>query len=433
MNEGRIEQEPASSADFDLGIVGADVVSYALEVAFPEYKALIEMGVTDPTILRLLDQFEDKEAAIDGCRSMFVAFAEQGVDSASVTTEIEKYGEGVHFALFEAIEGEIGPVDIARNILSGAEIVKASIDRISYPFPVFRRPKLDELPRLQERMHFLGLDDDLASSMFDSWSTYDEATKALMNGYVQSLRNNFGGEGTLDQIAKNQARAYTYNIGKMEEFAASYGKDKLMAVIETFGIYHFARHDPAKLAEQLSAWQSGKPVKSVVVDPRSDWNSFDKSNCDFEGESAGGVFHFEANSGVDISHIAVNIGKHERSNGREPAIRFFIIHAHGSPEGMEVGTTGKGISIGDYTGLEPGNRANDYKKHLGQGFELVLLSCSTAASTANGMNIAETISQHHGLTVHACSSTTSGLSISSEGAINFQVNEGKGELISYVS
>lgn len=432
MNESRMEQEP-SSVDFDLGIVGTDIVSYALEAAFPEYKALIEMGITDPTILRLLDQFEDKDAAIDGCRSMFEAFAQQGVEIASVATEIERYGEGMHFALFEAIEGESGPINIARNILTGSEIVEASIDRDTYPFPVFRRPKLDELPRLQERMHLLGLDYDLASSMFDSWSTYDEATKAFINGYVRPLKDSFGKEGALDQIAKNQARAYTYNIGKMEEFAASHGKDKLMAVVETFGIYHFARHDAAKLAEQLSAWQSGEPVKSVVVDPRSDWNSFDKSNCEFEGESAEGVFHFEANSGGDIAHIAVNVGKHERSNGREPAVRYFVIHAHGSPEGMEVGTSGEGIWTGDYAGLEFGDKANDYKKHLGQSFELVLLSCSTAGSSTKGMNIAETISRHHGVTVHACNSTTTGLSISSEGTIHFQVNDAKGELVSYVS
>lgn len=433
MNEGRIEQEPSSSVDFDLGIVGTDVVSYVLEAAFPEYKTLIEMGIKDPTILHLLDQFEDKEAAIDGCRSMFEAFAQQGIDSSSVTTEIERYGEGVHFALYEAIEGETGPVNIARNILTGAEIVEASIDRDKYPFPVFTRPKLDMLPRLQERMRSLGLDDDLAYSMFDSWSTYDEATKAFEYGYIQPLKDRIGGESTLEEIAKNQARAYTYNIYKMEEFAASYGKDKLMAVIQTFGIYNFARHDPVKLAEQLKAWQDGELIKTVIVDPRNDWNAFDKSNCDFEGEFAGGVFHFEANSGADISRIAVNVGNHERSSDRKPAVRFFIIHAHGSPEGMEVGVTGESIGTGDYKDIKPGNKANDYKRHLGQGFELVLLSCSTAGPTAKGTNIAEAMSKHHGVTVHACNRATTGLTISSEGTIDFRVEEGQGELVSYVN
>lgn len=436
MNEGRIEQEPSSSpspANFDLGIVGTDVTSYVLEAAFPEYKTLIEMGIKDPAILRLLDQFEDKEAAIDGCRSMFEAFVQQGIDSDAVTAEIERYGEGPYFALYQAIEGEIGPVNIARNILTGAEILEASIDRDTYPFPVFRRPRLDGLPRLQQRINSLGLGDDLAYSMFDSWSTYDEATRALINGYARPLKNNFGGDGALEEIAKNQAQAYTRNIDKMEEFAASYGKDKLIGVIETFGIYNFARHEPAKLAEQVRAWQDGEPIKSVIVDPRSDWNSFDKSNCNFEGGFADGVFHFEANSGVDIARIAVNVGNHERSNGREPAIRFFIVHAHGSPGGMELGTTGEGIRTGDYADIKPGNKANDYKKHLGQGFELVLLSCSTAGPVAGGMNIAETMSKHHDVTVHACNTVTTGLSISSEGSIDFQTKDNEGELVSYVT
>lgn len=434
MDETSVELAPQPSANLDLGALGTgDTVTSALQAVFPEYKVLIENGIKDPTTLKILDRFEDREMAIAGCQYMFDAFEQQGVDCSAVASMFDRYGESIYYGLYRAIEGGDEPEAVAEDILTGAEIVDASIDRRNYPFPVFSKPGLDALPRLNHRMHALGLDDSLASSIFESWSTYDEAAKSFKYGYFQVSQTGSEQQSLVEELAKNQARAYTLNIHKMEKFADAYGVDGLRAVIDTFGIYNFARHEPGWLKDQLDAWQAGEPVKSIVIDPRHDWNSFGKSPAVFKGDLAEGVFYFESNSGADIARVAASIGKHERSNGREPAVRFFVIHAHGWAGGMDLGTNGEDITTNHYRSLNSRNRPNNYKRHLGHDFEIILLSCSTAAPAAQGMNIAETMSRHHGVTVHACNTTTSALTISSEGGIDFQTEDGKGELISYLN
>ncbi|MDB5164584.1 MAG: hypothetical protein JWL89_210, partial [Candidatus Saccharibacteria bacterium] len=254
-----------------------------------------------------------------------------------------------------------------------------------------------------------------------------------------TLPNETPQESTLLYIAREQSTALMTQLEAVENFVDEYGIYTAGAIINTFGIYNFARHDAEKLIAQEEAWRLGKPINTVVVDARSDWNSFKGNDFHIEDLDYEGMFFFEANSGADTARIAVTAGQHERSQGREPAVEKFIVHGHGAPGLIVMGVNREAIDIKSYTEAAQkastihASEVNDYKKHLGPDFEVILQSCSTAGEALEGKNIADIISERHDVRVIASNSAVYGLRILEDGSVKFETNEADHQQVVYES
>ena len=317
----------------------------------------------------------------------------------------------------------------------------AAYSKIQYPLEKghYARAEIGSMPLLQKKMTELGLSPELVKDIFDSWRTYDEfiinANEEFSHSgeHMQEPPN----EAILNLIAKKQAEAISTQFESLKSFANTYGLETMQQVIANFGIYNFSRHGAEKLANQNERWIAGEKVRSVVAEARSDWNAISGKEPIFEELQGEGVFYFEANSGLQLAQLAVEIGRRERANGREPDITNFIIHAHGSPDGMVMGVNGEEINTRLYreaaakNGRIGATERNDYSKHLGENFEIILQSCSTAGDNGDEENIAGLMSKAHDTRVLASPVTISFIKIQNDGAVKFSVREGNGEPIIY--
>ncbi len=272
----------------------------------------------------------------------------------------------------------------------------------------------------------LGLPRDVAEEMLASWTTHE----AYIRNFYSSEEDKFSlpkeapDQEVLAKLAKQQSDALQFQLDSIEAYEKAYGQESLNEIINNFGIYNFGRYRQLELYEQNQRWLSGEPVGSVVVNARFDWNSYTGKNPVFQDEQGKGVFIFEANSGTETARIAVRVGQRERQQGRQPDVKRFIVHAHGNEDGMTIGTSGESIDTRMYRQAArdrtkiPGSEVNDYKKHLGENFEVILQSCSTAGENV-GPNIATVMSEGHDVKVTASSVTISGLIIRSDGSVQF--------------
>lgn len=89
-------------------------------------------------------------------------------------------------------------------------------------------------------------------------------------------------------------------------------------------------------------------------------------------------------------------------------------------------TTNKQLGILKKIGAE----LNDFERHLGKDFEVILQSCSTAGEgNGNGKNIAEAMSEGHKTEVSASNVSIHALTIASDGRVTFKTNAGDGSPI----
>src|SRR6185369_2876198 len=121
---------------------------------------------------------------------------------------------------------------------------------------------------------------------------------------------------------------------------------------------------------------------------------------------------FEAGSKKQVAEIAMEVGDHERSAGREPDVSDFIIMNHGNSEGdvafVRLGPD-ESLSTRDYTEAEAGReklgdqaRINDYTRSLGPHYRNVLVVCKGAAAPPKGgKSLGEAMRDGHNATVLA--------------------------------
>ena len=289
------------------------------------------------------------------------------------------------------------------------------------------RLDLETFPEIASQMLELGLDLETARAIFASWATFNALQK---HGY-----NNESGFVTIEEmptgdvmksILSEQAQAIKNQIRAIKEYHAEYGEKELKDVISIFGIYNFNRHSPAGLHNQLERWNSGQIAETVVAESRSDWNSYTGKPVKFEDESEKiGAFYFEVNSPIELSRIAVRVGQRERQNGREPNVGRFIVHAHGNPTGLLLGVNNERLTINEYREAAQsrtkinGAETNNYRRHLGPNFRVILQSCSGAGETM-GKNIAAVMAGDLDASVTGASDTITGLVIKADGTVEYE-------------
>jgi hypothetical protein len=264
--------------------------------------------------------------------------------------------------------------------------------------------------------------------MVESWATYSEFRQQYYsNEHGFQLPTEALDPKTIEQISFRQADNMELMIEAFEGFVDEYGLEMTTEVIDTFGIYNFSRHNPAKLAEQLSQWKAGARVETVVAEARSDWNSYNGGKTAFDPEVGTGVFYFEAGSGKAAARIAVQVGRHEREQGRDPDVKRFILHAHANEELLVMGPNRAtdSISLEGYLAAARGAKkintreVNDFRRHLGPNFEVILQGCSTAAEPLFGKNITETMHERHDTKVSGATLTISTAKIRADGTVEF--------------
>jgi hypothetical protein len=104
---------------------------------------------------------------------------------------------------------------------------------------------------------------------------------------------------------------------------------------------------------------------------------------------------------------------------------------------MTLGSKGESIDTKNYKEAAlnakkiNANEVNDFTRHLGKNFEVILQSCSTASKGNGSKNIAEIMSERHQVEVSASDVTIYGLTISSDGTVKFSTDKGDGEPVVY--
>jgi hypothetical protein len=261
--------------------------------------------------------------------------------------------------------------------------------------------------------------------MIASWASYSSLRRRLYKD--DEMRTSVNPED-IDGTLAEQGKRIVQQAEALTTYVERFGTEEALAIIETFGIYNFMRYQPELLHEQLISWKSGAlTVKNVVVGARSDWNgAVDDVGSSFHklfGDD--GLFFFEANDSTELAKVAVAVGNRERANGRIPeevsGLENFVIDGHANPRGILLGTEGQKIDTGDYLlGLPNSQKSNNYQRHLGKRFRVILKACSTAGEVGYGKNIAESIADYHDVKVEASKEITSGsIIIDPDGAVRF--------------
>lgn len=390
-----------------------DILRKTVNSQSPEQTALL--------IVRTQKELQNQQLSIEDIGVGRLYEAMSIVDNAEDSKAIERYCSNwrIQRECEEAFQKYLQPV-------------RESGDRKTTD--IEQKPKLAELPEIRARFEHLGVTPELAEGMLDSWLTYSALGRKLYSdGEMRSEATGEDIDSTLaeqgEQLVK-QAEALTNHVER-------FGIEETIALTHTFGIYNFIRYKPEQLHNQLLSWQSGEmPARNIVVSARTDWNgAFSDAGIHLERVlGVDGLFCFEVNDRIQLAKVAVAIGNRERAMGREPeevsGVNNFVINGHANPNGILLGTRGQHLNTTDYM-REPlnGQRANTYRRHLGNKFRVILYACSTAGEVEYGKNIAETISDHHDVRVEGSKvSPFGGIVIDPDGTVRFN----RGDLLSTV-
>ena len=304
------------------------------------------------------------------------------------------------------------------------------------------RPDMQQFPNIIGRFQELGIDQGTAQRMFQSWSTFSAASRIVYrDGDVASRSLT---ENERKTAIKDQADRAKIEIGVMTQYADTYGHAELSELIQTFGLYNLSLYELPNLHKQLLQWKSGEtPITNIVVNARTDWNGSARNlgQDSVRALSDEEAVFFEAESEVELAKVLVAVGRHERQFGRDPiqtnAIKNILIHAHANTQGLALGPDGQKLDLKDYLDAEQKNaklngRVNDYRRHLGSGFRVLLQACSTAGETADGVNIANRMAEYHNAQVEGSPFITHDmLVINPDGSVTFSTTEGKVDSVTY--
>ncbi|MEK7599478.1 MAG: hypothetical protein AAB462_00370 [Patescibacteria group bacterium] len=422
----------------------AAVLEIAQKYGIEDWEAQSFFGTEGETGLYFIDQQK-----VDTYNKLNEMFEQAGVKQADLDGNLsEFYSSRLKDMIDGVVARGVRPEEYVEDAVTNIELksaYKRAFGEISYPIEAaketFAKIDFSEVPMIGSRLAKLGLSPELSKDMFEAWGTYQAyANRAFEGGNSDDLPQEAPDEQTMSSIVDKQAEAIKYNLESLESFAEEYGVETMQQVIDNFGIRNFARYKAPELIEQNERWLSGDgAAKSVVVNARSDWNSYVGKGAIFEKTDQEGRFIFEAGSGAEVAKVAVRVGQRERVAGRQPNVSDFIVHAHGSPNVMVMGPNGESIDTKAYheAALKRqklhNTELNDYKKHLGENFQLILYSCSTAGESdeAGTDNMAETMSEAHDTKVLASDVTVSGLTIKADGSVEFKTDESDGQPVIY--
>lgn len=360
--------------------------------------------------------------------SSFTAFLASGVDAPVTDREIDRF-----ISLWKI------------RLESGAryqEYVTHLPESDWRGFAKIPRPDVSQFPLIVDQFAELGIEPELADRLFRSWSSYSAASRATYKSDGVSLRALTPKER--DDISKDQTKHTVLEVRALTGYADQYGKEELKEVINTFGIHHFSLYMAEKLHSQIEMWKDGKtPIENIVVNAHTDWNG---SSSGLGGDSlqalgSGNTCFFEVGSKLELAKVMVDVGNRERTNGREPeqtnSVKNVLIHAHANREGLLLGVDNETLSLADYLAASRNRtringRINNYRRHLGNNYRVLLQACSTADQSQGDNNIAHTIADQHDTFVEGSPFITSGmLIIYTDGSVSFSTTEGKVPSISY--
>ncbi len=298
-------------------------------------------------------------------------------------------------------------------------------------------PRLEDVPSLQEALSRAGLSPDVAKDIFATWNSYPALSadpSRLGDPSNSSVSPQDVEEATLKQRAMISSQ-----VEALIGYADEYGKDELASIITTFGIHNFSRYRPGQLHQQLMDWNDpSKSFENVIVSAVADWNgTLSRAGSQLMSQKSDSSIYFEAGGPTSLAKDLVAIGDRDRAYGRDPlkdsSVKNVIIYGHSNSDIIQLGVNGEGITVSDYvevpgnkTGIKTGikSRLNDYRRHLGNDFRLILKSCSTTGSPSGVRNIAETLSDEHGVKVAGSPLPTTGeIIINPDGEVFFQVNK----------
>jgi hypothetical protein len=321
------------------------------------------------------------------------------------------------------VEKSRQPIDELINLIKIRRELEKTIKKSEsnlLPFKLELKFKEDSYTR--KYLEDLGLTTEVQNKLFEAWSTFTpEIIPAL--GVIKNSEYN-----------KKKSAYMANEILAISRYVESYGIEEMNEVMDTFGIVYFGRYEKETLHNQLVQWHDGtvKPV-NIAITAQSDHNgalSGVESEVVGSSQDREGTFFFEVKDSLQMAKFLVSVGSRERRNGRNPqengSVRNLIISAHGSPDGISLGTRDQGLAVGDYrrpdTQLK--REINTYRNHLGSNFRVILLSCSTAGVNGIDRSIAETISDEHDTLVKASMSTVYGVSVpASTGVAAFEVSK----------
>jgi len=296
------------------------------------------------------------------------------------------------------------------------------------------RPRFEDMPTLAAEFDQSGLTDEAAREMFDTWTEFSAFSMLRFNSGAKPEVSS----GELMSVEKNQCEMIASQVEAFTDYADSYGANELNSVINTFGIRNFRRYRPGQLHNQLASWDDGSATyENVIIAAQSDWNGAVKDvGSDFTSQIGSSAVYFEAGDSTSLAKDLVAIGSRDRANGRDPlkegTVKNLIIHGHANPDGLLLGSrndVNEGIDVADFIDLDTKRakihgRANDYTRHLGPNFRVILQACSTAGTPKGGRNIAETLSQEHNLSVAGSPFATKGaFIIEPDGNVTFRSDQ----------
>ncbi|HSX00506.1 MAG TPA: hypothetical protein VLH38_05720 [Patescibacteria group bacterium] len=289
---------------------------------------------------------------------------------------------------------------------------------------------LEGYPRLEAMLRRLGIPDSLAETLYGSWRCFSATAEALeLSGKTNSEDLT---TAEINKGAEAKIRSIKRQIEAVKNYVYAYGLDELITIHQTFNTANFGRVDMDQLHRQLLRWQNPEErVKTIYASAYPSHNTA----LDDDGRKAmqlfgeDGTFWFECDGKTELAQVMVSVGDRDRNYKHNPlvnpTVETVVISGHGYPNGIEIGVHDL-LDTTDYAeaakeGRKLEARPHTYDRHIGNRYRLILAACETAGEPSVGRNnepsdknIAQTLHDWHGATVH-------GSEHALEGASSFEI------------
>jgi len=308
----------------------------------------------------------------------------------------------------------------------------------------------------------LGIPEKISVKMFGAWDSYDPIIRII--GYPedpkeeQKLVKAITDEQIADAALHSANRLYA-RLNAVQEYQKAYGTEELLDLHNTFGIVHFSRAPARQFHNQMLRWngqvqdENGTITDTGVKEPAVNMNvACTDDHNDAFSEIAGkffadfgeeGSFYFEASKRKDVSRAIVKVGDRERAAGRNPEedsfMEIVMVSGHGSPRTVQLGPFEE-INLAAYTqamlGMNKlndmgGNAVpNDYSRHIGHGYRVILNACSAGKKVVLSINISEMINATTGAPVEASPEDSYGYIYNKDtGEVKFRIMNEAGQIV----
>lgn len=375
----------------------------------------------------------------------------------SVVDELERNGlsaadDGLHTIILGQARTDTSHIEMQHHIEDVADrrhmdqAVDAEITRTLADVAAGEQPKHDRLqyqPQIEALFQRMGIPPHMGEKLYLAWSSYNldtptfEAAAAALGVDEATLTFKDLTRAHFEKGFRDKTESMHSQIRSLRTYIRQYGVDEAIQLHNTFNTANFTRSTPEAMHNQLARWASNEAPKNICVGATSDNNtafrSFGTEAFTLFGEE--GTFLFECNTKAELAAVMVTVGKRDRAQGRDPltqpTVETVMIGGHGSPESINIGPLGEYIKVSDYVDAaqtrdgRPGLRPNDYARHLGRRYRMILVACEAAQQVTSGHNIAETMSVAHGVVTHGSPKTTTGMvEIDAAGNVSFNQIEG---------